>query len=152
MIPRRMLLFGGLSLGLAACAGGRPMTVSTGEVEAPRKARVFVKEIDGDIFKFIVVNASDKPLVILRDEVILATPKGRRRRLSGGIAHRYTVPPSGAQDVNLRYDLSFLEPGDRLYIHFDHALVIGGERIDIDPIVIDVNGAEPEPEPPGPDL
>lgn len=156
MIPRRTLLVGALSLGVEACAAGRPMTVATGEVEVPHKARVFVKEIDGDIFKLIVVNTSEKPLVILRDELILATPKGRRRRLTGGISHSYKVAPSSAQDVNVRYDLSYLEPGDRISIHFDRALLIGGEAVEIEPIVMVVGGAggtEPEDdEPPAPDL
>ena len=70
-----------LALPAPGCAV--PLTPVKTEVEAPSLARVQLLRIDDNIFKFQVYNLSNKPMVILRDEVLLVTPAGSAHRLPG---------------------------------------------------------------------
>jgi hypothetical protein len=116
-----------------------PLTPVHTEVEAPSVARVQLTGIDDNIFKFVVYNLSDQPMVILRDEVVLVTPSGPQHRLPGGIDSVYNVAPQEHQPVNTRFDLSTIKTGDTLKVDFGPALQIGGKPTTIDSILIRVD-------------
>ena len=131
MLARTRLMASGFGwaslLGLAlGCGASYQVSALEPSVEAPAAARVSLTEIDENIFKFIVHNLSNVPLVILRDNVLLRTPVGIRRRAPGGLSHVYNVPPGGAHELNVKFDLSGLAPGDHLEVQFEQALLIGG--------------------------
>lgn len=112
--------------------------------DAPGVARVLLREIDGDILKFSVLNVSGAPMVVLRDQIVLVTPLGVRARSSGGVSSTYNIAPATAHDVNVRFDLSDLAPGDVVQVRFETALLVGGRPITIEPIVLRVTGRERE--------
>ena len=91
-ITRRLAVFcilvGWLVLGCSPA-----LTPVKAEVEASSVARVQLTGIDDNIFKFMVYNLSDQPMVILRDEVVMVTPYGSRHRLPGGLESVYNVGP-----------------------------------------------------------
>ena len=109
------------------------------EAEAPSRARVQLKAIEDNIFKFTVYNLSDQPMVILRDEVVLVTPSGRRHRLPGGLESVYKIGPGENHAVNTRFDLSNVKSGDTLEVDFSPALQIGGQPTTIEAITIHVD-------------
>jgi hypothetical protein len=108
------------------------------EVEAPSVARVQLTAIEDNIFKFMVYNLSDQPMVVLRDEVLLQTPSGPRHRLPGGYSNVYNLAPGESHAVHTRFDLSNVESGDTLEVHFTAALQIGGKPTQIQPLLIRV--------------
>jgi hypothetical protein len=77
--------------------------------------------------------------VVHRDRIYLSTPSGAVARLPGGAAHTYTLPPGGAHDVNVRFDLSRLEEGTRVEVLFGDALDVRGARVDVGAIPFIVN-------------
>lgn len=85
-----------------------------------------LRTLDGDIFKFTVLNLTQEPLVILRDQILLKTPRGILYREPGGLSATYTVPPGGAHDVNVRFALDPLIPGESVEVLFERALLIRG--------------------------
>jgi len=128
-----VLLFG-LALGCSP-----PLTPVRTEVEASAVARVQVTTIEDDIFKSVVYNLSDQPMVILRDEVVLLTPSGPRHRLPGGIESVYDVAPGEHHAVNTRFDLSNIQTGDTLEVDFSPAVQIGGKSTTIPKLPIRVD-------------
>jgi hypothetical protein len=108
------------------------------EVEAPSVARVQLTAIEDNIFKFMVYNLSDQPMVILRDEVLLQTPSGSRHRLPGGYSNVYNLAPGESHAVHTRFDLTNIESGDTLEVHFGPAVQIRGKPTQIEPILIQV--------------
>lgn len=120
---------------LSAC--GAPQTlIPQRAVAQSAAARVTLTEIDGDILKFLVQNGTPEWMTILRDEVVLHTPRGVLRRESGGITNIYNVPPYGAQDLNVRFDTSALVSGDVAEVHFERAVLLSGRPIAIEPILL----------------
>jgi hypothetical protein len=128
----------------AGCRGAPSMRALQPIADAPGVARVLLREIDGDILKFSVLNVSGAPMVVLRDQIVLVTPLGVRARSSGGMSSTYNIAPGTAHDVNVRFDLSDLAPGDVVQVRFETALLVGGKPIAIEPIVLRVTGRERE--------
>jgi hypothetical protein len=130
-----------LLLATATAACGCALTelrARRSRVEAPAIAHVRLAEISGDLLKFIVMNLTHERMVILRDDILLVTPRGYRTRLPGGLARVYDLPPGGAHDVNVRFDFSGLEPGTNVEIHFTRALRLRGAPVPIQPIVVEI--------------
>jgi hypothetical protein len=137
---------------LAACAtsSSTPMTEiagpsagpgATAEVPEVQKDNVTVRVHNyegGDIFEFDVKNLSAEPLVVDRDLVEMISPAGgRTRRLPGGAASAYSVPSAGAQQVNVRYDMSATTRGDLVRFDFSRAIQrVGGATLAIPHVVI----------------
>ncbi|HEY6556938.1 MAG TPA: hypothetical protein VI072_06680 [Polyangiaceae bacterium] len=121
------------ALAVLACTPNVPLRPVQAQAEAPQ-ARVRLTEIDGNILKFHVFNLTNQPLVILRDEIYLVTPRGPRRREAGGISNLYNVVPGGAHDVNVKFDFSGLAAGDALEVRFDRALMLTGRPVPIAPL------------------
>lgn len=115
-----------------------PLTPVRTEAEAPALARVQLTAIEDNIFKFVVYNLSQQPMVILRDEVVLVTPSGPRHRLPGGLESVYDVAPGENHGVNTRFDLTNIETGDTLEVDFSAAVQIGGKSTPIPTIPIRV--------------
>jgi hypothetical protein len=120
-------------LSAAACGGATAQPAKT-EVEIEHRVLVHVLRVDGDTFKFNVVNLSDQPMLVDRDAITLSTPSGTRRREPGGLASSYTIPPSGAHDVFVRFSLSELESGSQVSVDFARAIRIAGEPVAVDVI------------------
>jgi hypothetical protein len=80
------------------------------------------------------LNLTQEPLVILRDQILLRTPRGTLRREPGGLSDTYTVAPGGAHDVNVRFALDQLMPGESVEVLFDRALLIRGASLPIPPM------------------
>jgi len=116
-----------------------PLTPVRTEVEAPALARVQLITIEDNIFKFVVYNLSDQPMVILRDEVVLVTPSGPRHRLPGGLESTYDVAPGEHHAVNTRFDLDNIQTGDTLEVDFSPAVQIGGKPTSIPKLPIRVD-------------
>jgi hypothetical protein len=113
------------------------------------QARVELTEVDSNILKFTVFNLSDRNMVILRDQMLLKTPSAARRRESGGVSSVYNVPAGGAQDINVKFDMSGTKPGDLVEVHFENALLIADKPVQVPPIVLRVqcfgNDCDPHP-------
>jgi hypothetical protein len=125
-------------LGAGCYSGPSARPVET-ETRAANRAVVVLQEVDGNIFKFTVENLSNETMVVHRDRIYLSTPSGTVERLAGGAAHTYTLPPGGAHDVNVRFDLSRLEEGTRVEVLFGDALDVRGARVDVGAIPFIVN-------------
>ena len=130
-----------VSLALMACgttgnpqmvevAGTTPAGTPAPEVREAQAAGVTVKLLEyagGDLFEFDVKNLGMQPLLVDRDAVEMILPTGdRRQRLPGGAATSYTIQPASAHHVNVRFDMSSLQPGDLMRFDFAHALQIPG--------------------------
>jgi hypothetical protein len=115
-----------LSVFLFACATPQstqmvevatPMTNAAPEVREVQNANVTVRVIDykgGDV-----------------------TPAGRQRRLPGGTANLYTLPPAGFHRVNVRFDVSSIHQGEMVQVDFTPALQrVGGGTIAMPPIAL----------------
>lgn len=139
---RHLLRLFAVALLAISCSSAPPLRATHPESEAPGAARVMLLEIDGDILKFSVMNLSGAPMVILRDRVTMLSPLGVRTRKSGGVASTYNVAPGNAHDVNVRFDFDDLGPGDVVQIRFSDALLVAGEPVPIEPIVLRVGGRE----------
>jgi hypothetical protein len=126
-----------LTLSALGCAA--PLTPVKMEVEAPSLARVQLLSIEDNIFKFEVYNLSNKPMVILRDEVVLVTPTGPVHRLPGGISNRYDVSPGQSHAVNVRFSLDNVKTGDTLQVDFSPAILVGGAPVKVEPLPIRVD-------------
>lgn len=126
-------------LALSALGCAVPLTPIKTEVEAPSVARVQLLRIEDNIFKFEVYNLSDRPMVILRDEVVLITRTGRVHRLPGGTSNRYDVPPGQSHAVNVRFSLDNVKTGDTLQVDFSPAIVVGGAPVKVEPLPIRVD-------------
>jgi hypothetical protein len=116
-----------------------PLTPIKTEVEAPSLTRVQLLTIEDNIFKFEVYNLSDKPMVILRDEVILISTAGASHRMPGGWSNRYDVGPGQSHAVNVRFNLDHVKTGDTLKVDFSRAIMIGGAPVQIEPLPIHVD-------------
>lgn len=103
---------------------------------------MLLTEVDGDIFELSVLNLSPRPMVVLRNQIVLRTPLGTRSRESGGLSSTYNIPSGGAHDVHVRYDMSDLAAGDVIQLRFEDALLIDGQPVPIGPIVLRVTGRE----------
>jgi hypothetical protein len=123
-----------VALLVPACGGGARVQPAKTEVGIEHRVLVHVLRVDGDTFKFSVVNLSDQPMLVDRDAVTLSTPTGTRRREPGGLASSYTIPPSGAHDVFVKFDLSELESGNQVAVDFAKAIRIAGEPVPVDVI------------------
>jgi hypothetical protein len=115
----------------------RPVTVyqPVTTVEVPATLRLTFKGQSSDVFSFEVMNFSDKAMIVDRDAVELVKPTGERvRRLAGGAARSYSLPPGGVQAVRLRYDLGQMQAGDVATIDFGPALLVNGARVAVPPL------------------
>jgi hypothetical protein len=121
-------------LATPACGGARVVEPAKTEVGIEHKVLVHVLRVDGDTFKFSVVNLSDQPMLVDRDAVTLSTPSGTRRREPGGLASSYTIHPSAAHDVFVKFSLSELESGTQVAVDFSRAIRIAGEPVSVDVI------------------
>jgi hypothetical protein len=109
----------------------------TAQVQSAQ-ARVELTEVNGNILKFLVFNLSDHNMVILRDQMLLKTPSATRRRTSGGAVAVYNVPAGGAQELNVKFDMSGTKSGDLLEVHFENALRIADKPVQVPPVVLRV--------------
>ena len=117
-----------------ACIPAHHVAAIQTEARAEGLARVSVREVDDNIFKFSVLNLSKEILVVDRDAVRLVTPRGSRERAPGGVAHTYTIQPGGAHDLNVKFDLEGLGEGTEVSISFTDAILVGGKPVPLDPI------------------
>jgi hypothetical protein len=128
-----------------AASGGSAGETAERDTESPAagpvQARVQLTEVDDDIFKFIVFNLTREPMVILRDEIVAVTPTGTLRREPGGVSSVYNVPPGGAHDVNVKFDLDGVNAGDRIEVRFDRAVLINGAPTRVAPVVFRATGS-----------
>ncbi len=139
MKSRRFVLFALMALTLTlGCRSAPQLRAERPTADAPGAARVMLTEIDGDILKFSVLNLSSQPMVVLRDQITLQTPYGTRARKSGGVASTYNVAAGAAQDVNVRFAMGDLAPGDVVEVRFEQALLLAGSPVAIEPIVLRV--------------
>lgn len=88
--------------------------------------RVEFLEQDDDVFKFMVYSRSDQPMLIRRDDVFLVVGGQRIARNPGGLKSTYDLPPGGAHDVYVAYDLSRLEGVSEFSISFETAVTLKG--------------------------
>lgn len=122
-------------LAVPACGGGVTARPVKSEVGIEHRVLVHVLRVDGDTFKFNVVNLSDQPMLVDRNAVTLSTPGGTRSREPGGLASSYTIPPSGAHDVFVKFSLSELEPGTQVSVDFARAIrIAGGDPVPVEQI------------------
>jgi len=91
--------------------------------------KIQLTDQDGNTFKFLVWNRTDKHMTLLRDEIALVVGGVSYRRIPGGLLSSYDVPPGGSHDVNVRYDANLFEEADRFQIAFGKAVVQGGEPV-----------------------
>jgi hypothetical protein len=119
-----------VSLSLAACA--QPTVVPVSPEVRSAAAAVRVHEISGDIFKLSIENLTDRTLVVNRDAIRLATPKGERLREPGGLKHEYAIPPHSVRDVNVKFSLDGLEEGAEVKLTLASALTIDGQPAPVD--------------------
>ena len=98
------------------------------------QAHVQLRDISGPILAFSVFNDSPYGMAIARDEVYLETKRGLLSRVPGGAAATYSVPPGGAHDVKVKFDLSELEDGEEVRVRWDRALLVGGAPVAIPPV------------------
>jgi hypothetical protein len=129
------LLAVAVALGCAPIAP--PMTATRAVVQVQDAAKIALKEINNDILELTVWNNSTKMMVVDRDAILLYTDFGVRKRLPGGIAHSYNLPPGTAHEVNVRFDWSGLR-NTTVRLGFDNAITIGGKPIDVSPLEIRV--------------
>lgn len=104
------------------------------DVQTPGAGRVLLKEQDGDLFAFNVFNQSPYPMNVDRNAVRMATAGGLRDRLPGGISDNYTIPPGGVHAVNVKFPMGGLRPGETVWVHFQDAISINGQRVPMEPI------------------
>jgi hypothetical protein len=97
---------------------------------------VTLLECDDDILKFLVQNLTPEPMVILRDEITLHTAQTTLRRDAGGVSSVYNVPPYGAHDVNVRFNVSGMQPGASAEVHFTGAILLSGRPIPVEPLLV----------------
>jgi hypothetical protein len=91
--------------------------------------RVEFLEQDDDIFKFMVYSRAHEPMLILRDQVFLLVGGDRIARVPGGLKSTYDLPPGGAHDVFVAYDLSHLEGVAEFSISFETAVTLNGAPV-----------------------
>ena len=120
---------------LLACSSSGTLVAKRSVMESPG-VRVTLVECDGDILKFLVQNLTPEPMVILRDEITLRTAQTTLRRDPGGVSNVYNVPPYGAHDVNVRFDVSGMQSGASAEVHFTGAILLSGRAIPVDPILV----------------
>lgn len=81
-----------------------------------------------------VTNESGQvPLLINRDAILLRTSKETLERKPGGANSSYTVPPGAHRQVNVRFGVATLAPGESLQLILDQAFTpaTGGDRIPV---------------------
>lgn len=125
-----------LSSAGAACAPTRHVTPVQTETRAEGMARVVLREIDGNIYKFTVFNLSTETMSVDRDSIQLVTAGGGRSREPGGVGHAYTIAPGGAHDVNVKFMTNDIAAGTQATITFEYALTIGGRPVPIAPLPV----------------
>jgi hypothetical protein len=118
----------------AACYRGPSAVESQTEAVYAGQARVVAHGVSGNIFRFSVENLSHDNMVVDRDAVRLGTNGGSRGRLPGGADSTYTIPPGGAHDVNVKFDLSGLSEGEEVSVQFGSAIHVAGLPVPVDPI------------------
>jgi hypothetical protein len=132
---RQLLVAGSIAIAIASC---RP-TVSLTAVRPTTQSeqvRISLVEIDNDILKFVIYNLTGETLVVMRDEIRLASARGTWSRITGGVDRVYNIPAGQAHDVNVRYDWNGVDPGETAEVRFNQALMISGHPIDVPPIQI----------------
>jgi hypothetical protein len=94
-----------------------------------------------DILNFKVENLSaSAQMTVDRDAIFLVGPSGNRVNRSAGISSNnvYSVAPGYVRDVNVRFPLDGFERGQMVSVHFEEAIVIGGQHIAIKPLTFQV--------------
>ena len=127
---RELLILGGALL-LAACTRTRPGAVASLQqsLRMESLAKIDVQAVDGDIFKFTVYNLTAETMVVQRDAIVLRTDKAERRREPGGLETVYTLPPGGAHNVNVRFNLLDLQPEQEFHVDLSQALLVRGVAV-----------------------
>ena len=103
--------------------------------QAPPVVRVSLNAVDDDLFQFTVVNYAGATLFVDRNAVRLQIGDDLRLRQPGGWKSQYALPPGGAHDLNVRFDLRGLRRGDTLAICFDEAFAVAGQPIPVPPML-----------------
>jgi hypothetical protein len=108
------------------------------EVQAGNISVRLVEYQRGNLFVFEVRNLSPQPIIIDRDAVEMLVPAGGRvRRLPGGLASAYSLPPAGFHRVNVKFDMSLLATNDYARFDFSSALqLVGGARLQVPQLVV----------------
>ncbi len=127
----RWLLF--VLLGLPACTP-RLAPLHNVSQTAPL-VRVSLNGIDGDLFQFTVVNYADATLFVDRNAVRLRIDDETRLRQPGGWKSQYALPPGGAHDVNVRFDLAGLRRRALVAVCFDEAFAVAGQPVTVPPML-----------------
>jgi hypothetical protein len=94
-----------------------------------------------DIVRFTVQNMSaSAQMKVDRDAVFLVGPSGSRvSRDPGSSPHTvYDVVPGAVHDVNVRFPLGGFARGDMVAVHFEEAILIGGQPVPIKPLTFQV--------------
>ncbi len=123
-------------LAIVGCGGTQPIIRATNPVgaEAHGVARVYVRSVDHNIFKFTVNNLSHEMFVVDRDAVVLRVFGDTRMRVAGGAGRTYMVQPGGSHDVNVKFDLTDVVPGVPMSVSFEHAINQGGNVMPVPPL------------------
>jgi hypothetical protein len=117
---------------LPGCASLRPVSDT---VVAAGGVRVVLKERDRKLFKLMVINETQQPVMIDRDAITLEVGGEEHRRNPGGASTMYSIPPGGFHQVNVKYDLPLVSEGEHALLQFKNAVFVGGVPVYVDPIV-----------------
>ncbi len=121
--------------GLFGCATANGLIAQRAEVFTPGVGRISIRDSHSDIISLDVFNKTDYPMTVLRDAFLLSTTsRGTRSRLPGGVAHVYVIPPGGVHEVNLRFDLHDLHPGEQALLLSQDALIVNGQPVFLEPL------------------
>ncbi len=102
-------------------------------------ARVSVRAVEGNVFKFTVANLSTASISVNRDAVVLRVQGETRMREAGGAAHSYTILGGSAHDVNVKFAIADLPEGTPVTVSFEDALTSGGVPVPVPPLEFVVN-------------
>lgn len=111
------------------CASQPKFAASSYSVKTEHVLVEFVEQ-DDDVFKFQVYSRSDAQLLIQRDQVFLVQGGERISRTPGGLKSVYELPPGGAHQVFVAYDLAQLEGRGGFSISFETAITAKGEPVE----------------------
>ena len=124
-----------MAAALAGC-GASFRAVETAH-EVPGVVLVELVESSGDLLVAAVTNQGQVPLVVNRDAMVIKTSHGVLKRVAGGATAAYTVAPGGRQQINLRYEVGLVIPGETVQLSFDEAIAdLAGTRIAAPPIAL----------------
>ena len=111
-----------------------PPTQNVAAVNAAGTIMVKFEKQSCEVLQFVVLNGTDKMLVVNRDAVVLQTPRGTVAREPGGLSSVYNLRPGKLHGLKVRFPISDLLDGEQVDVLFNEVFMIEGQPIAVAPL------------------